>query len=537
MQILHLDLKPIQDNYVELRYFEGNPNDYQSRSLPLTEITDLIQIAERDYYIFLKDHQITGKKLFNWLDGNDRFFQQLLNKQLNKQRGKGIVLAITTSGNISHLPWELLHDGKSFLVERKPGVIPVRWVSSNEVKQLSVNPQPENRALQMLFMATSPLNVEPVLDFEREEANILEVTARQPLTLTVEESGCLEELGFLVENYGKEYFDVLHLNGHATINNGVPAFITESPTGEAVYSTADDIATELQFQLPKLIFLSGCRTGQAANSGTVPSMAQSLLEQGAKSVLGWGQSVLDTDAIAAAAALYQALSAGKQLTEALALTYQALIKNKARDWHLLRLYVADTLPGSLVTPLRTRGRKPAPPRSFSSEFLDPAGKVKVPNRESFVGRRRQLQNCLRILINPSAEEIGVLIHGMGGLGKSSLAARLCDHLTNFQRVVSVGRIDEPSLVGRLTEKLDSKDLRETLQNPDEELKFRLKRVFAWLQETGDNPFLLVLDDFEINLEPRNDIYILKTEATKVLSALVWAINQTYAPQYCSVKKQ
>ena len=101
----------------------------------------------------------------------------------------------------------------------------------------------------------------------------------------------------------------------------------------------------------------------------------------------------------------------------------------------------------------------------------------------------------------------------------------------------MGRIDEPSLVGRLTEKLDSKDLRETLQNPDEELKFRLKRVFAWLQETGDNPFLLVLDDFEINLEPRNDIYILKTEATKVLSALVWAINQTYAPQYCSVKKQ
>ena len=531
MQILHLDLKPIQDNYVELRYFEGNPNDYQSRSLPLTEITDLIQIAERDYYTILpEDHQITGKRLFNWLDGNDRFFQELLNKQLNKKRGKGIVLAISTSGNISHLPWELLHDGKSFLVERKPGVIPVRWVSSDQVKQLSREEQPENRALQMLFMATSPLNVEPVLDFEREEANILEVTARQPLTLTVEESGCLQELGFLVEDNGKGYFDVLHLTGHATINDGEPAFITESPTGEAVYSTADDIATELQFQLPKLIFLSGCRTGQAANSGTVPSMAQSLLEQGAKSVLGWGQKVLETDATAAAAALYQALSAGKLLTEALALTYQALIENNARDWHLLRLYVGDTLPGNLVTPLRTRGRKPAPPRSFSSEFLDPAGKVKVPTRESFVGRRRQLQNCLRILMNPSAEEIGVLIHGMGGLGKSSLAARLCDRLTNFQRVVWVGRIDEASLVRRLTEKLDKyKNLREILQSPDDELKFRLKRVFGWLQETGDKPFLLVLDDFETNLEPRNDSYILKTEATKVLSALVWAINETYAP--------
>ena len=526
MQILHFNLKRIQDNYVELRYFESNPNNYQSRRLPLQQIGDLIQLAERDYYIPLpEDYVKTGTKLFNWLDGNDRFLQQLL----DNQRGKGIVLAISTSGNIAHLPWELLHNGKCFLVETKPGIIPVRWVSSDIAQKISIKPEPENRALQMLFMAASPLSVQPVLNFEKEEASILTATARQPLTLTVEESGCLEELGYLVGDYGSGYFDVLHLTGHATIkDDGIPAFITESPTGEAVESTADDMATELQFQLPKLIFLSGCRTAQAGNSGAVPSMAESLLNAGATSVLGWGQKVLDTDATDAAEALYQALSSGKLLSESLALTYQALIKNNARDWHLLRLYVGDTLPGNLVTSLRTRGRKPALPRSFTSEFLDVAGKVKVPTRESFVGRRRQLQSCLRTLINPSSEEIGVLIHGMGGLGKSSLAARLCDRLTNFQRVVWVGGIDEASLVNRLTEKLDNQTLRETLQNPDEELKFRLKRVFNSLQEAGNNPFLLVLDDFEANLEPRNDSYILQPQAAKVLSALVWAIRDIYA---------
>ena len=523
--ILHfyLKLSNTNNNYVELRYFEDNPNRYQSRYLALAEIADLIELSERDYYISLPaDYVETGTKLFKWLDGNDRFFQQLL----DKQRRKGIVLAISAGENLAHLPWELLHDGKSFLVERKPGIIPVRWVSSDINQRLTIKPEPENRALQMLFMAASPLNMEPVLDFEREEASILTATARQPLTLTVEKSGCLQELGYLVEDYGKGYFDVLHLTGHATIKDGTPAFITESPTGEAVESTADDIASELQFQLPKLIFLSGCRTGQAGNSGAVPSMAESLLDKGAASVLGWGQKVLDTDATAAAESLYQALSSGKLLSESLALTYQALIKNKARDWHLLRLYVGNSLPGKLVTPLRTRGRKPAAPRSFNAEFLDAAGKVKVPTRESFVGRRRQLQNCLRTLINPSSAEIGVLIHGMGGLGKSSLAARLCDRLTNFQRVVWVGGIDEASLVSRLTDKLDNQDLRETLQNPDEELKFRLKKVFAWLQETRNNPFLLILDDFEANLEPRNDSYILQSEAARVLSALVWAIDAT-----------
>ncbi|MBH8572700.1 tetratricopeptide repeat protein, partial [Nostocaceae cyanobacterium CENA369] len=518
MQTLHLDLKIVNGDYVELRYFIDNPNQYERRSLPIREIADLIKLAERDYYVtdLPEDYAVTGRRLYDWLDGSDRTLQSLL----DKHRREGIVLAIAATEKLAHLPWEVLHDGVSFLVERVPAVVPVRWVSDSAVKKLTIDGEPENRALQVLFMATSPLNVEPVLDFEGEEARILEATKRQPLALTVEESGCLSELGYLVDSYDSNYFDVLHLTGHATFQDGQPCFITETPTGEADYASAFDIAQELQFRLPKLIFLSGCRTGQAGNSGSVPSMAEALLESGAKAVLGWGQKVLDPDATAAAAALYQELSAGKQIAEAVASTYQALIKNKARDWHLLRLYAAGDLPSSLVTPLRTRGRKPAPSPSVSTQFLDPAGKVKVPTRESFVGRRRQLQSCLRVLSQPS-DEVGVLIHGMGGLGKSSLAARLCDRLPNFERVVWVGRIDEGSLVSRLTEKLDDNEQRKSLQNYDEELRFRLRRVFQQLHE-GAKPFLLVLDDFEVNLEPRNEGYVLQSEAAEVLKALVWA---------------
>jgi tetratricopeptide (TPR) repeat protein len=392
-----------------------------------------------------------------------------------------------------------------------------------------VEKTPENRALQVLFMATSPQGVEPVLDYEKEEARILEATGRQPLALTVEESGCLSELGYLVDDYGKDYFDIFHITGHATITNGQPKFITETETGEAFYASAEDFKQALPFRLPKLIFLSGCRTGQAGskddNYGSVPSMAEELLQAGAKAVLGWGQKVLERDATEAAATLYKELAAGKQITQAVAITYKTLIENQARDWHLLRLYAADSLPGELVTPLRTRGRQPAPPLSVSTEFLDPAGKVKVPTRESFVGRRRQLQSCLRTLTQ-STEKKGVLIYGMGGLGKSSLAARLCDRLPHFQRVVWVGRIDEPSLVSRLVDKLDDHEQRKQLQNPDEELKFRLKRVFQQLWNAGEKPFLLVLDDFENNLESRQDSFILKTAAAEVLTALVLAIRET-----------
>ncbi|KZL51840.1 hypothetical protein A2T98_00065 [Nodularia spumigena CENA596] len=339
-------------------------------------------------------------------------------------------------------------------------------------------------------------------------------TQRKPLSLIVEESGCLEELGHLVEDYDQGYFDVVHLTGHATFRDKKPRFITETEFGEAEYSSAEDIATELQFQLPKLIFLSGCNTGYSRDAGIVPSMAETLLNQGATAVLAWGQRVLDTDASATAAKLYQELSAGKMVTEAVAVTYQTLLEQQARDWHLLRLYVAESLPGALVK----RGRYPVPRPSVAPAFLDPEGKVRVATRETFVGRRRQLQNCLRIL-KTSSEKIGVLIHGMGGLGKSTIAARLCDRLSEHKKIVWWRQIYESSLVSELANNLENQEQRTRLREGKEELKFRLKTAFSKLKQ-----LVLVFDDFEWNLEPRNQSYVLKPEAAKVLNALVWAIK-------------
>ncbi|WP_292866629.1 CHAT domain-containing protein [Nostoc sp. LPT] len=427
MKILHLDLKPVGDQYAEFCFFWDNPNDCQPRQLPLAEITELIQKAETDYYTRLpEDYAKTGQALYNWLDGSDRNLQ----REIDKHWREGIVLAIAATEKLAHLPWEILHDDKSFLVERRPAIIPIRWVKDDNSKQLTLEHQPANRALNVLFMATSPLGIEPELDFEAEEAQVLSATKREPLSLIVEESGCLTELGSLVEYYKKDYFDVIHLTGHATFRDEKPCFLTETELGEAEYSSAEDIATELQFQQPELIFLSGCNTGYSRDAGAVPSMAEALIKEGATAVLGWGQQVLDTDATATAAALYKELSAGTELTKAVAITYQVLLNNQARDWHLLRLYVAETLPGALVE----RGRKPVPRASVAQEFLDPEKKLRVATRETFVGRRRQLQNCLRAL-KPYSEKIGVLIHGMGGLGKSTIAARLCDRLSEHETIV------------------------------------------------------------------------------------------------------
>jgi tetratricopeptide (TPR) repeat protein len=528
MQILHLDLKIIGGDLVELRYFQDNPNDFDQHRFSLEKIEKLIEKAEGYYYTLPEDLAEIGKQLYYFLDGDDRY----LEKNLKDLGHREIILAITTAEKLAHLPWEVLHDHNGFLVEKS--IVPVRWLSSDSRKnKLSIAPidkEKKNRALQVLFMASSPTDREPVLDYEAEEARILEATkVREPeksLSLIVEESGSLSGLREVVNPSEYGTFDILHLTGHATIKNGKPFFITEKETGEACDTSASEIADALEYRIPELVFLSGCHTGQASSLGAVPSMAEEFLQNSTvKAILGWGNTVLDTDATQAAKVLYEELSQAKQVAEAVAKTYKALIKKKARDWHLLRLYTGNTLPGELVTSWNNSEREPAPLQSVATRLFNPKGNREVPTPETFVGRRRHLQKCYKNLIDKE----GVLIHGMGGLGKTSLAMRLCDRYPERERVVWDGEINEQSFVDQLADKLKSQELREKLKNANTggKLKYRLKDLFRELQKNYEKNFLLVLDDFEKNLELRNDKYVLTLEAEPVLNAIVWAIKENF----------
>ena len=333
-------------------------------------------------------------------------------------------------------------------------------------------------------------------------------------------------MGYLVREHEKNYFDIFHLTGHATTYNDKPYFLTEDEYGNQVDSDTSAIINALKSPVPPLIFLSGCRTGYASDP-VVASMAEELLNLGATAVLGWGETVRDTDATAAASLLYWELSQAGTVLEALASTYQALIRQQARDWHKLRLYVANILPGALVTPLRTRGRKQLPKPIVSSEFRDDENRLRVISRENFVGRRRQLQNCLRTL-KTDQEKIGVLIYGMGGWGKSSIASRLWDRLPDFEKILWWRQIDEPKLIKKLSSKLIKPELREVrtvLEGMDDALEVKLAYLFNQLAELGEKPFLFIFDDFEWNLEPREGRYILKSGVVPILEALISAIRE------------
>ncbi|MBD2181692.1 tetratricopeptide repeat protein [Aerosakkonema funiforme] len=521
MQTLHIRLAEIDGDCIELRYYFDRPSQYETQQLKLSGIDNLLKQAKRDYYLGRPALVDIGKQLFVWLDGNGRW----LSRAIDKSKDGGLILAIDAGQKLAHLPWEVLHDGIDFLVKRvNPVTIPIRQVGWVEETKPNII---EARPLRVLFMATSPQAVEPVLDFEREEARILEDTAELPLMLRVEESGCIEELGKLWKRY-KEPFDVFHLTGHASIPTAepfTPYFITETDTGEAYHATAAEIEKVFRHRWPQLIFLSGCRTGQAAENGAVPSMAAKLIELGAKAVLGWGRPVLETSATVAAAKLYGALAAGDELAAALADTYQYLIEENIPDWHLLRLYVGGECPAALVEPLGDAIWIPNEP--IGQQFLDPATQqVRVATPEEFVGRRRTLQRCLKQLRTPS--NLGVLLHGMGGVGKSTVTARLLERLIGYEMIFVYRGLDEYKLLRLLAEKCTSEKGQEILNG-----KLPLmQRLSLFLQQGLNYPeqrFAFVLDDFEANLELQNGMAVLQSEVVDVLMSLLKGITNSKLP--------
>ncbi|WP_308290947.1 CHAT domain-containing protein [Micromonospora sp. RL09-050-HVF-A] len=418
-------------------------------------------------------------------------------------------------------------------------LLPVRTVGDHAA--LTGPVVPGNRPLRVLFMAAAPEGVEPVLNFEAEEAAILAATRRTGTDLVVEESGTLEGLRFLSRDYGPGHFDVLHLSGHATTDGGKPVFLLEDEFGAPTRATADQLAEAMQGHWPRLVFVSGCLTADAPEGGVFPSMSESLVAAGAPAVLGWALPVGDISATDFAAALYRALADGGSLDRAIVEARRHLFHDKKSSyWHLLRVYADRSPLAPMVTPLHTKGRKRLQVRAADQQFLDPQTQLsRVASRAEFVGRRRVIQRCLRVLRQPadtSGAAQGLLLAGMGGLGKSSLASRLLERMPTHQRAVWYGRVDAIKF-RELTSKIRFDDVDQSIEaaklldNEQLPLPIRLRYLLDVDGPLGDTPCLFVFDDFETgNLDTRDDrSRVLAPAMAEILPALLTAIRDTGSP--------
>lgn len=534
MNTATLGLFCLDDHQFQLRLADAAQRVYfQSTPLSREALQPLFDLTQSHYRVKAPDLKQQGRDLFNW-------FNQHTQGRLAQLRQASPALALyidiqqgTNDLGLRHLPWELLHDGKQFCCADALHLFtPIRLASEH-----NQNWQPAKRPLQVLFMASSPEDVQPVLDFEAEEAGILRATEQKPLALHVEESGSLQGLEECLLAL-PDAPDVLHLSGHAQLPaNSEAVFLLENDEGFLQSATATQLAKVLIHaeRVPRLLFLSGCETGKADMNRDVLSFAERLVQAQVPMVLGWALPVGDAAASQAAAVLYEKLTNGLDMAKAVAATRQFLFEQKSPYWHLLRCFANRCALNSLIAKGKIRF---VPPAVTQQAFLDAGNTIAVCKRENFVGRRRLLQRGLRqlrTLFGYAGYGEGLLLYGMGGLGKSSTAARLLERLSaTHLKAVHYGRLDEISLLASLRKALNPQ-VHTLLDDPERSLYARLYALFQPENNAYcDKPLVIVLDDFEQNIpkaqreQGKVNAEDYEPQSLQVLHSVLQAIHDSYS---------
>ncbi|MCV6636396.1 tetratricopeptide repeat protein, partial [Candidatus Albibeggiatoa sp. nov. NOAA] len=432
-------------------------------------------------------------------------------------------------------PWELLAwDEEHLAVNPIVKFNPVRQIGEAKDK---LKPSPYR--LNLMFMAAAPDSASS-LSYEAEELAILDATRDRGVDLTVEETGTLAELADEVARYQP---DVVHVSCHGGFDSkGNPVLLLEDEEGKHQLMTADDWTSQPSLvnveKGIKLGFVSACHTANPLPDSSdddneqsiTDSLAAQLIKLGMPAVLGWGNSVSDKEASDFATYFYQYLGQQQSLMQALGAARWELYRQTepvSRDWHLARLFLGRYEIGALTK--GDKARRLLDAEFGAKAFLDKKSKkVPVAGRAEFVGRRRALQAIIRHVRRPE-QYAGVLIHGMGRQGKSSLAARVARRFVDYQVVVVYGFYEAVDILNAF-EVLGApanpviRRYQSKVRNDPSLLTEALQQLLCKL----NLPFLLVIDDVEQALvEPRekDGLYTVQPDLQLGIRALLSSFKQ------------
>jgi tetratricopeptide (TPR) repeat protein len=472
-----------------------------------------------------------GREIADWLDGPERWLSSLLRPGAARPLEIEFVAEDPEQEGASDflaLPWEILATAKGFLAaDATLGFCPIRRVG------VAAAPRPpaDDHALTILFLSATPQG-ESELWVEQEEVAILKSAGRLPLDLVVEDGGTLDDLR---ERLSLEWpVEVLHLSCHglAGRDGDPPMLALEDELGVCA---PIDPAAFLDALGPdhrlRLLFLSACET--AADAAGVDPFILPMMAAGQPAAIGWAGSVYDSNASAFAAALYQRIAGGDRLEAAVASARRALLappngQDRLPHWHLARLFLSGDGGGALCRPRARRRQRPFD--HAESRFFGNNRRVPAVGRTGFVGRRREVQRALRVLRDRRRGCAGLLLHGAGHLGKSSLAARIADRMTGHEPAVVYGACDIDSVWKALAVARPGFDDRlgldpAALRERPEAIHAAMRRVLDG--PLRDEPVLLVLDDFEQCLDlSATGRPTVKVAALPVLEALLRAFVES-----------
>jgi hypothetical protein len=510
--IYNVTIEPTgKENHFQVTWYdvEQNSQDCFARGIDITPKEAQLLWEQPQY------QPAIGQKLFHFLDGDARHFMRALDQA--NQQGETLLVYLFTCKQTADWPFELLARNDTFCLPSQLNL--VRCVSSRGIGKTL---PPQNRPLKLLFMACSALDVKPELDYEREEEAIYSITEKLAMDMEVEDSG---SLGGLRSRLEQTQYDVVHLTGHASIDRKKgPFFIMENETGHKHRVFPEMLWDEALIENPpRLLFLSGCRTGEAFNrleNIHLVSFARLMVERFLPSVVGWGRSVTDKQAAHAGKMLYHELSRGNSILDAVKRARYELQKDfpgtSTPAWPLLRLF-SNGIPLNAIV---KKGQKWRPnPRQLKHVCLGNS-QIKILS-EGFTGRRRQLQNSLHAL-RQEYDKVGVVLLGAGGTGKSCLAGKICERFPHHTLIIIQGKLNPITLQAALKDAFIVSQDKKGQQTLSEKKEMTDKLANLCTTSFQEKNYLILLDAFDQNLEgtDKGQPAQIKLEAVELVKVLL-----------------
>jgi tetratricopeptide (TPR) repeat protein len=410
------------------------------------------------------------------------------------------------ASRLAWLPWEALPvPGSGRPLALHPLVTVYRELPTGPVRAV---PGP----LRIVVTIAAPDNGGgAVLDYERELRNVIAAVRSARAGQAQVRVVAFASTAAIRAALAEEPAHVLHLSGH-----GEPGtLILEDDQGEARAVDADTFLEEAipAGAMPPVISLAACYTAAPSGADSV-SFAARLAERGASVVIGTETSVTDRYATQLFARVYAELAASPvpDAVRAVADARRAIQHHLSTSPDKRDRELAELDEWSVVTVQAASGSV----RVFDPaivEFPDRPGSRSVGGllaREvgEFVGRRREQRRLPHELL--STGTAGVVLQGLGGVGKTTLAAEITRRIRDLEptRVVLIGELSIDGVLADVTAALH----RQLLLTGAPELTLRVvqaaRRVdlpwqdrFALLRDhvLDQLPLLVVLDNFEDNL--------------------------------------
>ena len=445
---------------------------------------------------------------------------------------QSVRLGLAVPPDLAGLPWEamLSPDGRGPLALH-PLVSLYRRTEAAVVRRL---PGP----VRIVVAIAAPDTGGAVLDYERELRNVLAAVraARQ-------DAADVRVVPFATVSAIRAELDrspvhVLHVTGH-----GSPGILNlEDDDGTVRRVTADEFVDQAipPGRMPLVVTLAACYTDAAGSEGGV-SFAARLCQRGAAAVIATETSITDTYSTRLLARVYGALAQAEDPDVVGALAFarsqvqtELETSSDQRDNVLARLgeWAAVTiLAAAGSVPILGPGRVETTPGPSRPQIAGLGRRVDW----YFVGRRREQRQWAADLADP--EVPGIVIHGIGGIGKTTLAAEIAARVRDREPSLVLVSLAGPLTLEGLFGAMISAIRRELLVRGHDDEALRALEIagradLPWRDRLGilrgyvlDRvTVLMLLDNFEDNLRPDGDTgYAVADEVLAGLLA-AWAAD-------------